>query len=55
MIHFSFDGDKRDYFKERLGFPEGYDLGLSVLLGYADEAGIKPPHELDAEKVSWIK
>jgi nitroreductase len=52
MIHFSFDGEKRDYFREKLGFPEGFDLGLSVLLGYADEAGVKEPHELDFDK-TW--
>jgi nitroreductase len=55
MINFSFMGDKGQYFKERLGFPEGYGLGLSVLLGYADEAGIKAPHDLDLSKISVIE
>jgi nitroreductase len=54
MINFSFMGEKRQYFKERLGFPEGYDLGLSVLLGYADEAGVKEPHELDLSKITVV-
>jgi nitroreductase len=55
MIQFAFMGDKGDYFKKQFGFPEGYDLGLSVLLGYADESGVKPPHELDMGKVSWVE
>ena len=55
MIHYAFMGDKGDYFKERLGFHEDYEVGLSVLLGYADESGVKPPHELDIGKVSWVK
>ena len=55
MIAFSFMGDKGQHFKQRLGFPEGYEVGLSVLLGYADESGIKPPHELDMRKVSWVE
>jgi len=54
MIQFAFMGDKGEYFKKQLGFPEGYDLGLSVLLGYADESGVKPPHELDMSKISWV-
>jgi len=55
MIAFSFMGDKGDYFKQRLGFPENYDLGLSVLLGYADESGVKAPHELDLTKISTVE
>jgi len=55
MINYAFMGDKGQYFKERLGFPEGYEVGLSVLLGYADELGVKLPHELDMGKVSWVK
>jgi len=30
-------------------------IGLSVLLGYADESGVKPPHEVDMGKVSWAE
>jgi len=55
MIQFAFMGGKGDYFREKLGFPEDYDLGLSVLLGYADESGVKLPHELDMGKVSWVE
>jgi nitroreductase len=55
MIRFSFMGEKGGYFKRKLGFPEGFEPGLSVLLGYADEAGIKEPHELDLSKISVVK
>ena len=55
MINYAFMGDKGDYFKERLGFPEDYEVGLSVLLGYADEVGVKPPHELDLNKITVIE
>ncbi|MCL2638334.1 MAG: nitroreductase family protein [Oscillospiraceae bacterium] len=55
MINFSFMGEKGEYFKEKLGFPADYALGLSVLLGYADEAGIKEPHELDLSKLSVVE
>ena len=55
MIRFSFEGGKEDEFKTRLGFPDGYDIGISVLLGYADDSGVKAPHELDMSKVSYIE
>jgi nitroreductase len=54
MIGFSFDGERGGCFREKLGFPAGYDLGLSVLLGYADEQGIKAPHEPDLSKITTV-
>jgi len=53
LAAFSFAGDKGAEFKERLGFPEGYEIGIAVLLGYAENAG-GTPHELDLSKISWI-
>ena len=55
LIEHSFSGDKGDYFKKQFGFPDGFEIGLSVLLGYAEEAGVKPPHELDLEKISVVE
>jgi len=55
MISFSFMGERGGEFKKRLGFPDGFVPGLSVLLGYADEAGIKEPHEPDATKITVIE
>jgi len=48
-----FAGNKKEHFKEMLGFPEGYEFGVSVLLGYADKKS--NPHELDFSKVSVIE
>jgi nitroreductase len=54
LAQHSFTGDKGEYFKERLGFPKGYELGLSVLLGYAENPNGEP-HELDYNKISIIE
>lgn len=40
-------------FQRRLGFPDGYAFGCSVLLGYANTA--KPPHEPDRGKIIWVE
>lgn len=40
-------------FSKRLGFPEGYAFGCSVLLGYANTA--KPPHVPDKDKIIYVK
>lgn len=54
LAAFSFASEKCDEFKKRLGFPEGYEIGISVLLGYAANLGGKP-HELDMSKISVIE
>jgi nitroreductase len=54
LAAFSFAGEKGDEFKQRLGFPEGYEIGIAVLLGYAANPGGKP-HELDLSKISIIE
>jgi nitroreductase len=54
LAQHSFNGEKGEYFKKRLGFPDGYELGLSVLLGYAANPGGKP-HELDLSKITIIE
>ena len=55
LIEFSFNGDKGEYFKKQFGFPNGFEIGLSVLLGYADEKGVKEPHELDLNKINVVE
>jgi len=50
----SFVGDKNDHFKQRLGFPAGYGIGIAVLLGYAANTGGKP-HEPDFSKITVIE
>jgi nitroreductase len=54
LVTLPFSGDKGAEFSRRLGFPEGYGIGLAVLLGYAKETGGKP-HELDFSKISFVE
>lgn len=54
LAAFSFAGDRCAEFKQRLGFPEGYEIGIAVLLGYAENPGGKP-HEPDLEKISFVE
>jgi hypothetical protein len=53
LAAFAFAGVKGAQFKKRLGFPEGYEIGMAVLLGYAANPGGQP-HELDLSKISFI-
>ena len=46
-------GGRAGEFSKRLGFPEGYAFGCSVLLGYAKTT--KPPHVPDKEKIIFIE
>jgi nitroreductase len=54
FMAFAFAGERGEEFKKRLGFPEGYEIGLSVLLGYAPEPGKGKPHTPDMKKISFI-
>jgi len=54
LATFSFTGEKGAELKRLLAFPEGYELGLAVLLGYAASPGGKP-HTLDLSKISVIE
>ncbi|MDR1070909.1 MAG: nitroreductase family protein [Gracilibacteraceae bacterium] len=53
LAAFAFAGEKKAEFHARLGFPEGYEIGIAVLLGYAENPGGKP-HEPDMSKISWV-
>ena len=48
----AFMGEKGAYFKEKLQFPENYEFGLAVLLGYP--AAPKAPHKPDPEKIIYV-
>jgi nitroreductase len=50
---FCFAGNRRDEFKQRLGFADGYEIGIGILLGFAETEG--KPHELDLSKISFIE
>jgi hypothetical protein len=47
------DPDTASYWKEKLGFPEGYEYGLAVAVGYAAFEG--KPHEIDLGKLRFIR
>ena len=45
-------GLRAEEFSKRLGFPEGYAFGCSVLLGYANTA--REPHAPDEGKITFV-
>ncbi|MDF2905457.1 MAG: hypothetical protein K0R34_778 [Herbinix sp.] len=45
-------GHRAEEFSKRLGFPNGYTFGCSVLLGYAKTT--KAPHDPDKDKIIFI-
>lgn len=51
MARMLFETDKADYYKEKL-IPKGYELGMTVLVGYAAES--KEPHVADTSKIKYI-
>ena len=53
FVGLAFAGSKAADFKRRLKFPEGYECGMGVLLGYA--ANIAEPHQPDQEKITVIE
>jgi len=54
LAAFSFAGERNAEFKRRLSFPKGYEIGIAVLLGYAENPGGKP-HEPDFSKITMIE
>ena len=48
-----FSGEKADYFKEKMQFPEGYGFGISVLVGYPTDPN-GTPHVPDPSKIIYI-
>ncbi len=49
----AFAGAGKEEFKQRLGFPEGFECGAAVLLGHAVSA--VNPHEPDKSKISFVE
>jgi len=52
MAGIPFAGPRSAEFKKRFGFPEGFEFGMSILIGYAAEDG--KSHPLDMGKLSYI-
>ena len=53
LVGLVFAGDKASEFKKKLQFPEGYECGMGVLLGYTNT--ITQPHLPDQEKITVIE
>lgn len=53
MARFAFMGENAPAFHARLGIPQGYVFGTTVLLGYEKAPG--SPHSLDREKLTWVR
>jgi nitroreductase len=53
MARLAFEGPRAEEWAKRLQIPEGYTFGMSVCVGTANKG--KDPHELNREKVTYIK
>ena len=53
LARLAFDTEKGDEFKAKL-IPEGYELGMTVLVGYAADTDECTPHEVDMGKVKYV-
>ena len=45
-------GPRGKEFKQKLQFPEGFEPGIGILLGYEKNSGT--PHTPDQEKITWV-
>jgi len=52
MAATAFAGPKADEFKTKVKWPEDYDFGIGLLVGYPEVT--KEPHELDESKLTFI-
>ncbi len=53
MAALPFTGSKGDSFKKKIGLPDGWEFGISVLVGYP--IGTGTPHEPDTTKIRFIE
>ena len=47
-----FESERASEFAERIGFGEGYEFGIALLVGKSDSKGT--PHQIDLEKIAWV-
>jgi len=52
MARIPLNGPNGNALKKRMGFPEGFEFGIAILVGMAKSG--KDPHELDFNKVSYV-
>jgi len=53
MMRMVFDTPDGNKFREKL-IPEGYEFGMSLLVGHPADAGMGKPHEPDISKIIYI-
>ena len=53
MASIPFNGPKGEVYKKKAGFSEGWEFGMTVLVGYAEKAGA--PHEPDLSKIRFVE
>lgn len=53
MAAIPFNGPQGNTFKQRLGFPDGWEFGMAVLVGYTKSTGT--PHEPDISKIRYVE
>jgi nitroreductase len=53
FLGLAFAGNRADEFKKRLRFPDGYECGIGILLGYTSNP--TPPHVPNPEKITVIE
>ncbi|MDR1448156.1 MAG: nitroreductase family protein [Candidatus Ancillula sp.] len=57
LAKLAFSGENAQYFKQRLGFKESWNFGISLLLGVADlnsESGCPRKRTLDNSKITYV-
>lgn len=52
MAATAFNGPRADEFKQKVGWPTGYEFAMGLLAGYPEVT--KEPHEIDESKVTFI-
>jgi len=52
MAQIPFNGPQGAEFKDKIGWPEGFEFGMGVCVGYGNTT--KPPHKIDLDKVQYI-
>ncbi len=53
MAAIPFNGPKGAFFKQKAGFPGGWEFGIAVLVGCAKSSGT--PHEPDTSKIRFVE
>jgi hypothetical protein len=53
FVRLAFAGDRANEFKAKLKFPEGYECGMGVLLGYTENAVL--PHVPNQNKITYVE